>query len=57
MMTVLDSLKIKDLRSMVQKIDPGAFIIFCEANEVFGEGFAQPFQPASSKKTISSSTI
>jgi uncharacterized membrane-anchored protein YitT (DUF2179 family) len=57
MMTVLDSLRINDLRSMVQKIDPGAFIIFCEANEVFGEGFTQPFQPASSKKTISSSTI
>ncbi|MGG3887524.1 YitT family protein [Metabacillus fastidiosus] len=54
MMTVLDQLKIKDLKSMIQEIDPHAFIIFCEATEVFGEGFTPSFHPAYSKKLISS---
>ncbi|MED4531628.1 YitT family protein [Metabacillus fastidiosus] len=54
MMTVLDQLKIKDLKSMVQEIDPHAFIIFCEATEVFGEGFPPAFPPSYSKKLISS---
>ncbi|MED4402205.1 YitT family protein [Metabacillus fastidiosus] len=54
MMTVLDQLKIKDLKSMIQEIDPHAFIIFCEATEVFGEGFTPSFHPSYSKKLISS---
>nr|WP_272899169.1 YitT family protein [Caldalkalibacillus salinus] len=55
MMMVLDQAKAEDLRSTVQEIDPHAFIILCEASEVFGEGFTAPpaHQPTHSKKLTS----
>lgn len=43
MMIVLDPLKVTKLRTIIQEIDPHAFIIFCEATEVFGEGFTKTF--------------
>jgi len=56
MVTVLDSSKITKLRSLIREIDPQAFIILCEATEVFGEGFTHPV-PAPEQKLISSSAI
>ncbi|WP_102349204.1 YitT family protein [Bacillus sp. Marseille-P3661] len=57
MMIVLDPRKVNDLRSMVLGIDPHAFIILCEATEVFGEGFTPSFLPPQSKKYHSPSTV
>ncbi|MEM1504577.1 YitT family protein [Domibacillus sp. 8LH] len=56
MVTVLAPSKITTLRALVQDIDPHAFIILCEATEVFGEGFTQPVSPPP-KKLVSSNAI
>lgn len=53
MMTVLDQSKVKDLRLVVQETDPQAFIILCNATEVFGEGFTPSFRTSSSKMLVS----
>ncbi|MCI2255615.1 YitT family protein [Domibacillus sp. PGB-M46] len=55
MMIVLEQSKVKDLRSSVQEIDPHAFIILCEATEVFGEGFTPFFPVPEGKKAVTSS--
>lgn len=44
LMTVIPMSKAKELKKMVQHIDPHAFLIFCEATEVVGEGFSEPVQ-------------
>ncbi|BDH60253.1 hypothetical protein MTP04_03830 [Lysinibacillus sp. PLM2] len=53
MMIVLNPVKSAALRAIVQEIDPGAFIILCEATEVFGEGFSHSFQPRVAKTNVS----
>lgn len=53
MMTVLNSTKVQDLRAMVQEIDPHAFIILCEATDIYGEGFTPSIQLSYRKKLIS----
>ncbi|WP_050179716.1 YitT family protein [Domibacillus robiginosus] len=55
MVTVLAPSKIATLKALVQHVDPHAFIILCEATEVFGEGFTQPVSPP--KKLVSSNAI
>ena len=39
LLTCVKRHQITNLRSWVKKIDPNAFVIVCEANEVYGKGF------------------
>ncbi|UOE96168.1 YitT family protein [Alkalihalobacillus sp. LMS39] len=51
MMTVLHPTKANQLKAMIQSIDPSAFIIFCDATEVVGEGFTEAVQRTQQPRT------
>ncbi|MED4227913.1 YitT family protein [Neobacillus cucumis] len=51
MMTVISLPMVNKLKSIVQEIDPQSFVIVCDTNEVFGEGFSLPV-PSRSKRLI-----
>lgn len=48
MMTVLSAGEVHKLKMLVQSIDPQAFLIFCDAEDVAGEGFTD--QPVAANK-------
>ena len=39
LMTCVKSIQIEALKNMVKQLDEGAFVIVCDANEVYGKGF------------------